>query len=511
MLRAVEPPVLSCQQWLVLVDRYIDRERRLAVLRERSDAMLRMGQHEADYLFSNQEGDDCSSSSSSSPSRRHGYGHGVITDEDAVLDALLSLEPSAADMAIGATEAAQEALSGVFGGADSAVAEGADLARSVPGRGREFRWPMADEFVGAGGDADYLERYLDDAAMDAAGGGGGGAARGEVYAAAFHAALGRSLMQAKAKIASRQEQNKAAAAALAPTNFESAHHRRLRQQAYGTEPRRKNLTRRPLIVRGNNALRLRQVHSRIAADVHRDRRDFAHAQELQTASAMESIARQRVAELGVEGVGVGGALNVGGEIFDAATSQLVGVGIGLGSPSGSGSGLGRRKPNSLFSSSSSSVSTTNRITRYADLDSGLAATAIADSFLQSSVGQQLSAHRDRKRQATFSLREASSTGPVVGEGGGFEQDDEDDITDAVRSEVAYLLGGVDGDSQAGGGNGQHKTVRERFLELQGRSTQQQQQDKEIFQGWREAKGGVVAEFGPPRSKYSDWSRGPIVR
>jgi hypothetical protein len=86
------------------------------------------------------------------------------------------------------------------------------------------------------------------------------------------------------------------------------------------------------------------------------------------------------------------------------------------------------------------------------------------------------------------------------------------VDEAVLREMGFLLGPDPASSSAaaagsGAGAGGYKTVRERFVEAQAHK----EAAKEVYKGWREAKGGFAADFGAPKSKSSDWQRGPIER
>jgi len=428
-------PVISLPQWLALVDRYVDRERRLAASRQK------------------QRGDDLLHLGALLPSS---LAQPEPLDEDAIVAALLSLEPSDQDLE----------LSGAAAAAASADEGDIDLAKAVPGRGRDHAWPLGEEAP----QTDHDEGFPEQPAA------GPGAA---AYGVAFHAALGRSLMQAREKMATRAEQTKAAAADLAPQQFESARHRQLRKQMYGTAPRRQDLTRKTLIVRTNHAHRLRQVQSRIGADVYRDRRRHAQHRELETTNAFVRIAEQRLSELGLEGLDSEG--------YDPSLSganPILGPGRAASSRGSDPRG------------------------RYADLDSGSASNAIADAFLRSSVGRQLVP--DKLSLETYSLREmsrqqelsAADADQLDAEYGGA-------VDEAVQREVGFLLGSdpSSASASASGSGGGHKTVRERYLETQ----VHKDAAKEVYKGWREAKGGYAADFGAPKSRFSDWQKGPIER
>ena len=431
-------PVISLPQWLALVDRYVDRERRLAASRQkqRGEDLLHLGVLP----------------SSLAPREP--------LDEDDIVAALLSLEPSDQDLELSGSAAAA-------GGEEGDI----DLAKAVPGRGRDHAWTMGAEAPQTDHDLGFPEQLPT----------GPGAA---AYGVAFHAALGRSLMQAREKMATRAEQTKAAAADLAPQQFESARHKQLRKQMYGTAPRRKDLSRKPLVVRTNHAHRLRQVQSRIGADVYRDRRRHAQARELETSNAFVRIAEQRLSELGLEGLGAEG--------FDpnlSGANPILGAGAGRAASSRGSDARGR----------------------YADLDSGAASSAIADAFLRSSVGRQLVP--DKLSLETYSLREMSRQQELSAADADQLDAEFGAVDEAVLREMGFLLGpspdpaSSSAAAAAGAGAGGYKTVRERFVEAQAHK----EAAKEVYKGWREAKGGFAADFGAPKSKSSDWQRGPIER
>lgn len=394
--------VVSCEQWLLLVDKYIDRERQFS--RARNNAR------------------------NSAPSR----GYDAVLEEHAHV-------PDADQMVAELLAAAAPIM---------------PIIESMLPKSVEYAWPMEQP-----DDADEEVMSEDDGVLD----------QTALEDVAFQTALGRSLIHAKSRLHRTDSMSKAPKDNRTKPDmgdFESAYHKKLRKDLYGTAPRRRDVARAPIVVKTNRAHRLRAVQSRIGADVYRDKRRYQQNRELQTSSAMTAIAKQRIAELGLDVEGGISGPRTQKTGFDPSSSHLVG--------------------NTLNDSGSLGLPSTMRDPRgrYADLDSGTAAGAIAEAFMHSRVGQQFML--DPQDSNTFSLREAATA-----------QWDNEEENDLVQKEVAYLLGGLSADkSESTTATHGYVSVKERYMA----SKVEQATGKALYKGWKEAKGGMVADYGRPKSR-----------
>lgn len=402
----VVEPVVSLAQWRTLVERYVDREQRLLERLQRGEGMRWTREFD---------------------------------DEDEVVAALLADEGSEL-----------RAMLGGGGGAGEDEKEWQDHCNDGFFLAQSATYPPYQPTSpprGAGMLADFgaEEQEL--------------LGRREAEARqAFHATLGRTLLEAQRRKAASLSGSLSAAApgGVQLPGSESRRFARLRKEIYGTLEAAEGpkAVRRSLVVRTTHAHRLRQVQSRIGQEVRMDRRRFQHGREMHTASALATIAKHRVEALARTREGAG---------WD-------------------GIGLGPRERDVGGGGSSSSVASDAR-GRLADLDSGVAAMTIAESFLSSSVGKQVvKQQRQDRTKASLSLREAA---------GGMGVAEDDEVDEGVRAEVQFLLGGAEA-SAAGADAGAGRAVdRAQLRSEQGRG-------REVFKGWKSTKGGLAVDFGPAR-------------
>ena len=401
----VVEPVVSLRQWRCVVERYVDRERRLLERAQRGEAAYRWSQQGAGGA-----------------------------DEDEVVAALLAEEGPDLRALLD-----EEGGAGIDEGENEGAVDGApmDAFLAQSATYPPYHPPALSR------SADLMDFSPEEREM---------VGRREAEAReAFHAALGRTVLEARAR---------KAAVAKAPPPAESSRFARLRKEMFGTlggTTAAVKKVRRPLVVRTTHAHRLREVQSRIGQDVRMDRRRFQHGQEMGTASALASIAKQRV-------------------------EALAGADRG-----GWDGGLGPREREMNGSVASDARG------RLADLDSGVATMTIADAFIGSDVGRQILHEQQQQASlSSFSLREAVRGEVAVAH-------DDDEVDAAVRAEMQFLLG-------------QHESKASASAAAAvGGKAASSSESRTPYQGWKASKGGMSADYGHTKNSYSDLTRGPVSR